>query len=118
MKTETIAALQQARTKRTAVTLATRLSDAAETLIYLDKADGAMAGDAALVSAARRAMAIGRSETIDLGGQKIFLNVYVPPPRLIIVGAVHIAQTLAPMAACLVGSEMCIRDRSRCSSRK
>ena len=91
MKTETLAALQQARTKRTAVTLATRLSDAAKTMIYLDRADGALAGDAALVSAARRAMAIGRSETIDLGGQKIFLNVYVPPPRLIIVatGLLH-----------------------------
>ena len=35
MKTETLAALQQARTERTAVTLATRLSDAAETMIYL-----------------------------------------------------------------------------------
>ncbi len=101
MKTDTLSALQQARTQRTAVTLATRLSDAAETLIYLDRVDGTMAGDATLVSAARRAMAIGRSETIDLGGQKIFLNVYVPPPRLIIVGAVHIAQTLAPMAAML-----------------
>ena len=101
MKTETLAALQDARSKRTAVTLATRLSDAAETLIYLDNADGAMAGDATLLSAARRAMAIGRSETIDLGGQKVFLNVYVPPPRLIIVGAVHIAQTLAPMATML-----------------
>ncbi len=101
MKTETIAALQQARTKRTAVTLATRLSDAAETLIYLDRADGSMADDATLLSAARRAMAIGRSETIDFGGQKIFLNVYVPPPRLVIVGAVHIAQTLAPMATML-----------------
>lgn len=101
MKTETLAALQQARTERTAVTLATRLSDAAETMIYLDRVDGAMAGDATLVSAARRALAIGRSETIDLGGQKIFLNVYVPPPRLIIVGAVHIAQSLAPMATML-----------------
>ncbi len=101
MKTETLAALQRARTERTAVTLATRLSDAAETIIYVDTADGAMAGDATLVSAARRAMAIGRSETVDLGGQKIFLNVYVPPPRLIIVGAVHIAQSLAPMATML-----------------
>jgi xanthine dehydrogenase accessory factor len=101
MKTETLAALQDARSKRTAVTLATRLSDAAETLIYLDKADGAMASDATLLSAARRAIAIGRSETIDLGGQKFFLNVYVPPARLIIVGAVHIAQTLAPMATLL-----------------
>jgi xanthine dehydrogenase accessory factor len=101
MKTETLVALQQARSKRMAVTLATRLSDAAETLIYLDRADGMMAGDATLLSAARRAMAIGRSEMIDHAGQKIFLNIYVPPPRLIVVGAVHIAQTLAPMATML-----------------
>ena len=46
-------------------------------------------------------MEVGRSETVDIGGQKIFLNVYVPPPRLIIVGAVHIAQSLAPMATLL-----------------
>jgi xanthine dehydrogenase accessory factor len=99
MKAETVAALQEARTRRRAVVLATRLSDAAETLIYPDKATGTLAGDAALLSAARRAMAIGRSETVDIGGQKVFLNVYVPPARLIIVGAVHIAQSLAPMAS-------------------
>ncbi len=101
MKIETLAALQQARAKRNAVTLATRLSDAAEGLVYLDKVDGQLATDEAIVSAARRAMMIGRSETIDIGGEKVFLNVYVPPPRLIIVGAVHIAQTLAPMATML-----------------
>ena len=101
MKIETLAALQQARAKRRAVTLATRLSDAAEGLIYLDAATGELAGNAEIAAAARRAMEIGRSETLDIGGQKIFLNVYVPPPRLIIVGAVHIAQTLAPMATML-----------------
>jgi len=101
MQARTLAALQDARAKRRAVTLATRLSDAAEALIYLDAADGALAGDAAIVAAARRAMTIGKSETVDIGGQKVFLNVYVPPPRLIIVGAVHIAQSLAPMAAML-----------------
>ena len=101
MKAETVAALQDARTRRRAVVLATRLSDAAETLVYPDKADGVLASDATLLSAARRAMAIGRSETIDMGGEKIFLNVYVPPARLIIVGAVHIAQSLAPMATLL-----------------
>jgi xanthine dehydrogenase accessory factor len=98
MKAETIAKLKDARAKRRAVTLATRLSDAAEALVFLDTAEGALASDAAVVSAARRAMDIGRSETVDVGGQKVFLNVYVPPARLIIVGAVHIAQTLAPMA--------------------
>ena len=46
MKAETLAALQEARTKRRAVTLATRLSDAAEALVYRDKADGELAGDA------------------------------------------------------------------------
>jgi xanthine dehydrogenase accessory factor len=101
MKAETLAALQDARTKRRAVTLATRLSDAAEALVYRDDAKGELAGDAAIVAAAQRAMDIGKSETVDIGGAKIFLNVYVPPPRLVIVGAVHIAQSLAPMAAML-----------------
>ena len=101
MKAETIKALQDARKERRAVTLATRLSDAAEALVFLDKVEGALASDTAVVAAARRAMDIGRSETVDVGGQKVFLNVYVPPARLIIVGAVHIAQSLAPMATML-----------------
>jgi xanthine dehydrogenase accessory factor len=101
MKAETLAALQDARTKRRAVTLATRLSDAAEALVYRDDAKGELASDAAIFAAAQRAMDIGKSETVDIGGAKIFLNVYVPPPRLVIVGAVHIAQSLAPMAAML-----------------
>jgi xanthine dehydrogenase accessory factor len=101
MQTKTLAALQSARAQRRAVTLATRLSDAAEALVYLDAADGALAGDAAIVAAARRAMTVGRSETAEIGGEKVFLNVYVPPPRLSIVGAVHIAQSLAPMATML-----------------
>lgn len=101
MKAETLAALQDARTRRRAVTLATRLSDAAEALVYRDDAKGELAGDAEVLAAARRAMETGKSETVDIGGAKIFLNVYVPPPRLVIVGAVHIAQSLAPMAAML-----------------
>ena len=101
MKAETLAALQDARVNRRALVLATRLSDAEETLVYPDKVEGVLANDQAVVSAARRALGIGRSETVDVGGQKIFLNVYVPPPRLIIVGAVHIAQALAPMATML-----------------
>ena len=101
MQAKTLAALQDARATRRAVTLATRLSDAAEGLVYRDATQGALGGDAAIVAAARRAMEIGRSETVEVGGQKVFLNVYVPPQRLIIVGAVHIAQRLAPMATML-----------------
>jgi xanthine dehydrogenase accessory factor len=101
MKSETLAALQEARAKRRAVALATRLSDAAEALVYRDEAKGELAGDAGIVAAARRAIDLGKSETVEIGSAKVFLNVYVPPARLIIVGAVHIAQSLAPMAAML-----------------
>jgi xanthine dehydrogenase accessory factor len=101
MQATTLKALQQARSARKAIVLATRLSDAGETLIYPDRVEGAQATDVSLVAAARRAMGIGKSETIEVGGDKVFLNVYVPPPRLVIVGAVHIAQTLAPMASML-----------------
>mgnify|MGYP003596526514 CR=1 FL=1 len=101
MKSETLDALQDARTRRLALALATRLSDGAEALIYTDRAEGPLANDPAIIAAARRALGIGRSETVEIGGQRIFLNVYVPPPRLIIVGAVHIAQSLAPMASLL-----------------
>ena len=101
MRATTIAALRQARETRRAVTLATRLDDAAEALVYPDRAEGELASDAGIVGAARQAMLLGRSETIELGDRKVFLNVYVPPARLIIVGAVHIAQALAPMATML-----------------
>lgn len=109
MKAETLAKVQEARIKRRAVTLATRLSDAAETLIYENGAEGAYAEDAAVLAAARRAMIAGASETIDHAGQKIFLHVYVPPQRLVIVGAVHIAQSLAPMAT-MLGFDVTVVD--------
>jgi xanthine dehydrogenase accessory factor len=32
-------------------------------------------------------------------GERFFLNVHLPSPRMVIIGAVHISQALAPMAA-------------------
>ncbi len=43
----------------------------------------------------------GRSGTIEAGGKKLFLNVYAPTARMVIVGAVHISQALAPLARSL-----------------
>ena len=40
---------------------------------------------------------------------KVFLTVHVPPTRLIIIGAVHISQALAPIAA-LLGYDVTIVD--------
>lgn len=36
---------------------------------------------------------------LDIDGQSLFFNVHLPPPRLVIIGAVHISQILARMAA-------------------
>jgi xanthine dehydrogenase accessory factor len=43
----------------------------------------------------------GKSGTLEVGGRKLFLNVYAPTARLVIVGAVHISQALAPLARSL-----------------
>jgi len=40
----------------------------------------------------------GKSGSVEADGRTFFLNVHLPPPRLIIIGAVHISQALAPMA--------------------
>jgi len=43
----------------------------------------------------------GKSGTLEVGGRKLFLNVYATTARLVIVGAVHISQALAPLARSL-----------------
>lgn len=58
---------------------------------------------------AEAALRAGRSAMLEVEGRKVFLNVQAPPIRLVIVGAVHVAQALAPMAA-LCGHDVTIID--------
>jgi xanthine dehydrogenase accessory factor len=44
---------------------------------------------------------MGKSGMIEADGKKLFLNVYAPTARLVIIGAVHISQALAPLARSL-----------------
>jgi xanthine dehydrogenase accessory factor len=48
-----------------------------------------------------KALRMGKSGTIEVGDKKLFLNVYAPTARMVIVGAVHISQALAPLARSL-----------------
>jgi len=51
----------------------------------------------------------GKSGMEEADGARVFLTVYVPPPRLVITGAVHISQALAPMAQ-MLGYDVTIVD--------
>jgi xanthine dehydrogenase accessory factor len=89
----TLDALRVARAAGRPVVLATRLSDGAQHLWP----DEALPG--ALAEAAQAALDADRPATVALDGDSWFLHPSAPPLRLIIVGAVHVAQALAPLAA-------------------
>src|SRR5437016_388411 len=55
------------------------------------------------------ALRSGKSGMVETPQGKVFLTVHVPPPRLVVTGAVHISQALAPMAR-LVGYDVVIVD--------
>jgi xanthine dehydrogenase accessory factor len=51
----------------------------------------------------------GKSGMAETPSGRVFLTVFVPPPKLVITGAVHISQALAPMAQ-LLGYDVTIVD--------
>jgi xanthine dehydrogenase accessory factor len=55
------------------------------------------------------ALRSGKSGMVETPHGKVFLTVHVPPVRLVITGAVHISQALAPMAK-LLGYDVVIVD--------
>jgi xanthine dehydrogenase accessory factor len=54
-------------------------------------------------------LASGKSGMEQADGAQIFITMHVPPPRLVITGAVHISQALAPMAR-MLGYDVTIVD--------
>jgi xanthine dehydrogenase accessory factor len=55
------------------------------------------------------ALRTGKSGMAETAQGRVFLTVHVPPPRLVVTGAVHISQALAPMAK-LLGYDVVIVD--------
>ncbi len=110
MKTELLEQLLADRAAKRQVVLATDLATGTGQLLYPEEGQG---GDAALLDAARRVMVADKSGIVETGdGRKVFLHVYNPALRMLIVGAVHIAQPLSRMAA-LAGYEVAIIDPRR-----
>jgi xanthine dehydrogenase accessory factor len=92
MTPEILAALEQAKRDKRPIVLATQLPSGEQRLLPDPEAP------ADLNEAASRALDRDESGTVKLGGTDYFLHASNPPLRLIVVGAVHIAQALVPFA--------------------
>ena len=104
MTPETLAALAAAREAKRPVVLATRLATGEQLLLPIEGSP--------LTEAADRALLRDEAATVSVGNEEWFLHPYSPPVRLIVVGAMHIAQALVPMAAHL-GVEVIVIDPRR-----
>ncbi len=93
MKGATLRALNEARRKRQGVILATWLDSGESWLIRCDDTH-----DAVLDRDIREAFRLDQSRALEVEGRALFLHVFNPPARLVIVGAVHVAQPLARLA--------------------
>lgn len=96
MKQNTLAELNSERAARRAVIVITDVSNGEQRLVKA--AD--IATDPLRVEL-DKSLRMGKSGMIEADGKKLFLNVYAPTARLVIIGAVHISQALAPLAQSL-----------------
>ena len=102
MKLEILKALNEARRERRAAIVVTDTVSGEERLV-----DGGAVQKDPLAAELGKRLLSARSAMLEDG--RTFLTVHVPPPRLIVIGAVHISQALAPMAR-LAGFDVTIVD--------
>ena len=98
MKTEILQQLLADRDANRAVVSLTDLDAGTTRLVHPDDESALSALSEDIRTAVLGAVTSDRSTTVDDGSARIFIHVYNPPLRLIVVGAVHIAQPLARMA--------------------
>ncbi|MBI10178.1 MAG: xanthine dehydrogenase [Rhodospirillaceae bacterium] len=98
MQLTTLKALNEARKNGKSALLFSDLDSGAETLTIEGEGSGDIEVTQEINEAAERAQNEDRGRMLELGGRRIFIQVFNPPRRLIIVGAVHISQPLVPIA--------------------
>lgn len=94
------------------VGLVTDLGSGQQLLLHTDDVTGDLKLGPEALEQARRWLKTDRSGLLDVPGRQLFLQATMPAPRLILVGAVHISQALAPMAA-LAGYSVTVVDPRR-----
>lgn len=104
MDFNTLSRLNAARRQRQACVLVTDLATGADRLVIEgEPLEGALGAEIA------RRFGSGTSGSVEIDGQSLFLNVHLPPPRIVVIGAVHITQALQAMAP-VAGFDMRVID--------
>lgn len=99
MKSAHLDALLAAQKTKEPIVLVTAIDGGAQAVVTDKGTTGELTVTSALRSMIDKAQVQDRSMTVEADGKRYFLQVQIPPRRLIVVGAVHIAQSLVPMAA-------------------
>ena len=97
MKGRILDAVIAAGRESRSVALATDLASGRQLLVDDARAEGDLELDAALLDQVRAALHGDRNTTLETPAGKIFVEVFSPPRRCFVVGAVHIAQPLVQM---------------------
>ncbi|MFY9687506.1 MAG: XdhC family protein [Pseudolabrys sp.] len=104
MKLDVLHALNAERAARRAAVLVTDVTSGEQRLVNA----GEVAKDS-LKDVLDKRLRMAKSGMEETPQGRVFLTVYVPSPRLVITGAVHISQTLAPIGQ-LLGYDVTIVD--------
>ena len=104
MRLDILKALNEERAARRAVIVVTNQDSGAQRLVKAADIRGDPRKDLL-----EKRMRSGKSGIEDTPEGKVFLTVHVPSPKLVITGAVHISQALAPMGH-LLGYDVTIVD--------
>jgi xanthine dehydrogenase accessory factor len=104
MQLEALTKLNAARRSRRAAVVVTDLaSDDVRVILEGEVVSGALGEEIA------KTFRSGKAGTAEIEGQSLFLNVHLPPPRIVVIGAVHISQALARLAP-VAGYDLTIID--------
>jgi xanthine dehydrogenase accessory factor len=104
MRLDLLADLNTERTARRAAVVVTELANGKQRLVREAEFD-----KDPLAAALGGQIRTGKSGVIETDAGRFFLELHLPPPRLVITGAVHVSQALAPMAR-MLGYDVSIVD--------
>lgn len=85
--------LNVARNQRKACVFVTNLGDGKNRLVLEGHPVEGELGEAIT-----KVLLTGKSTSVEINDAEFFLNAHLPPPRIVVIGAVHISQAMAPIA--------------------